>query len=70
MLRFTLTKCLHTVVKVGWIITNDPLYIRIRDAVKVQIDLAAESAITVEHDTEKITVEIKFKQQFLSYSVE
>ncbi|WP_343217855.1 element excision factor XisH family protein [Halotia branconii] len=34
--------------------TNDPLYIRISDAVKVQIDLAAENAIAAERDTEKI----------------
>ena len=49
----------NALIKDGWIITNDPLYIRISDAVKVQIDLAAESAIAAERDTEKIAVEIK-----------
>lgn len=46
-------------IKDGWTITNDPLYIRISDAFKVQIDLAAENAIAAERDTEKIAVEIK-----------
>jgi len=49
----------NALIKDGWIITNDPLYIRISDAVKVQIDLAAENAIAAERDTEKIAVEIK-----------
>lgn len=35
----------NALIKDGLIITNDPLYIRISDAVKVQIDLAAESAM-------------------------
>ena len=46
-------------IKDGWIITNDPLTIRISEAIKVQIDLAAENAIAAERDTEKIAVEIK-----------
>lgn len=46
-------------IKDGWIITHDPLTIRISEAVKLQIDLAAESAIAAERDTEKIAVEIK-----------
>ena len=46
-------------IKDGWIITNDPLYIRISEAVKVQIDLAAESAIAAVRGSEKIAVEIK-----------
>jgi glucose-6-phosphate 1-dehydrogenase len=46
-------------IKDGWIITNDPLTIRISEVVKVQIDLAAENAIAAERDTEKIAVEIK-----------
>ncbi|MGI2906926.1 element excision factor XisH family protein [Tolypothrix sp. VBCCA 56010] len=32
-------------IKDGWIVTHDPLTIRISEAVKLQIDLAAESAI-------------------------
>lgn len=35
----------NALIKDGWIITNDPLTIRISEAVKVQIDLAAENAI-------------------------
>jgi glucose-6-phosphate 1-dehydrogenase len=46
-------------IKDGWIITHDPLTIRISEAVKLQIDLAAESVIAAERDTEKIAVEIK-----------
>ncbi|NJS12686.1 MAG: fatty-acid oxidation protein subunit alpha [Microcoleus sp. CSU_2_2] len=43
----------------GFGITHDPLTIRISEAVKLQIDLAAESAIGAERDSEKIAVEIK-----------
>jgi hypothetical protein len=49
----------NALIKDGWKITNDPLTIRISEAVKVQIDLAAETAIAAERDTEKIAVEIK-----------
>jgi len=49
----------NALIKDGWIITNDPLYIRISEAVKVQIDLAAESAIAAERGDEKIAIEIK-----------
>ena len=49
----------NALIKDGWIITNDPLIIRISEAIKVQIDLATESAIAAERDTEKIAVEIK-----------
>jgi len=46
-------------IKDGWKITHDPLTIRISEAVKLQIDLAAESAIAAERNSEKIAVEIK-----------
>jgi XisH protein len=49
----------NALIKDGWIITNDPLTIRISEAVKVQIDLAAENAIAAERGIEKIAVEIK-----------
>ncbi|BAZ11195.1 fdxN element excision controlling factor protein [Calothrix sp. NIES-4071] len=49
----------NALIKDGWTITNDPLTIRISEAVKVQIDLAAENAIGAERDSEKIAVEIK-----------
>ncbi|MDZ8186751.1 MAG: XisH family protein [Nostoc sp. ChiSLP02] len=49
----------NALIKDGWNITHDPLTIRISEAVKLQIDLAAESAIAAERDSEKIAVEIK-----------
>ena len=49
----------NALIKDGWIITDDPLTLRISEAIKVQIDLAAENAIAAERDTEKIAVEIK-----------
>jgi hypothetical protein len=45
--------------KDGWTVTHDPFVIRISEAIKLQIDLAAESAIAAERDSEKIAVEIK-----------
>ncbi len=49
----------NALIKDGWIITSDPLIIRISEAIKVQIDLAAENAIAAERNAEKIAVEIK-----------
>ncbi len=49
----------NALIKDRWNITHDPLTIRISEAVKLQIDLAAESAIGAERDSEKIAVEIK-----------
>ena len=49
----------NALIKDGWKITHDPLTIRISEAVKLQIDLAAENAIAAERDSEKIAVEIK-----------
>ena len=49
----------NRIIKDGWKITHDPLTIRISEAVKLQIDLAAETAISAERDSEKIAVEIK-----------
>ncbi len=49
----------NALIKGGWKITHDPFTIRISEAVKLQIDLAAESAIAAERDSEKIAVEIK-----------
>ncbi|MEH2420022.1 MAG: XisH family protein [Nostoc sp.] len=46
-------------IKDGWIITHDPFTIRISEAIKLQIDLAAENTIAAERNTEKIAVEIK-----------
>ncbi|MEY3328140.1 MAG: hypothetical protein RLZZ115_1021 [Cyanobacteriota bacterium] len=49
----------NALIKDGWNITHDPLTIRISESIKLQIDLAAESAIGAEKDSEKIAVEIK-----------
>jgi hypothetical protein len=49
----------NALIKEGWNITHDPLTIRISEAVKLQIDLAAETTIAAERDSEKIAVEIK-----------
>jgi hypothetical protein len=49
----------NALIKNGWNITHDPLTIRISEAVKLQIDLAAETTIAAERDSEKIAVEIK-----------
>ncbi|MBD2447703.1 XisH family protein [Nostoc sp. FACHB-152] len=46
-------------IKDGWFITHDPFTIRISEAIKLQIDLAAENAIAAQRNTEKIAVEIK-----------
>ena len=48
----------NALIKDGWIITDDPLTLRISEAIKVQIDLEPENAIAAEPDTEKIAVEI------------
>jgi hypothetical protein len=45
--------------KDGWNITHDPFIIRISEATKLQIDLAADSALAAERNSEKIAVEIK-----------
>ncbi|NEO83870.1 MAG: fatty-acid oxidation protein subunit alpha [Spirulina sp. SIO3F2] len=45
--------------KEGWQITHDPFMIRISEAVKLQIDLAAQSTIAAQRESQKIAVEIK-----------
>lgn len=49
----------NALIKDGWNITHDPFTIRISEAIKLQIDLAAENAIAAERGYEKIAVEIK-----------
>lgn len=49
----------NALIKDGWTITHDPLTIRISEAVKLQIDLAAETILAAERGSEKIAVEIK-----------
>lgn len=49
----------NALIKDGWNITHDPLTIRISEAIKLQIDLAAETMLAAERDSEKIAVEIK-----------
>lgn len=46
-------------IKDGWTITHDPYAIKISEAIKIQIDLGAESTIAAQRDQEKIAVEIK-----------
>lgn len=46
-------------IKEGWTITHDPYSIKISEAIKIQIDLGAESIIAAQRDQEKIAVEIK-----------
>ena len=49
----------NALIKDGWRITHDPYPIRISAAIKLQIDLAAESTVAAERGNEKIAVEIK-----------
>ncbi|MEM9219581.1 MAG: XisH family protein [Cyanobacteria bacterium P01_F01_bin.150] len=52
--------CVKTaLMKDGWTITHDPLLVPISEAVKLQIDLGAESTIAAQRAQEKIAVEIK-----------
>ncbi|MEB3192084.1 MAG: XisH family protein [Snowella sp.] len=48
----------QALIKDGWIITNDPLTIRI-DRVKLEIDLGAEKVFAAEKNGQKIAVEVK-----------
>ncbi|NEO23882.1 MAG: fatty-acid oxidation protein subunit alpha [Moorea sp. SIO1F2] len=45
-------------IKDGWIITHDPLYLDFDNA-RIQIDLAGEKLIAAEQGLEKIAVEVK-----------
>ncbi|NET45388.1 XisH family protein [Okeania sp. SIO2B3] len=45
--------------KDGWTITNDPLFIKLTQQFKINIDLEAEKFIVAEKATQKIAVEIK-----------
>ncbi len=49
----------HALEKDGWLITHDPFMIQISEAVKLKIDLGAETTIAAQRDHEKIAVEIK-----------
>jgi hypothetical protein len=60
----------HNTVKIalekdGWIITDDPLFIKI-DKIEFYVDLAAERMLAAEKAGEKIAVEVK---SFLGLSV-
>ena len=48
----------HALEKEGWIVTNDPLFLRF-GGVDMYIDLAAEQLMSAEKNGEKIAVEIK-----------
>ncbi len=45
--------------KDGWTITHDPLFIKLTEQFKINIDLAAEKLLTAEKDTQKVAIEIK-----------
>jgi hypothetical protein len=49
----------HALEKDDWLITHDPFTIQISEAVKLKIDLGAESTIAAERGQEKIAIEIK-----------
>jgi len=54
----------HSTVKValqkdGWVITHDPLHLKIGTAIEMYIDLAAEKIIAAEREGCKIAVEVK-----------
>jgi hypothetical protein len=44
--------------KEGWVITQDPLFIKVED-IEFYIDLGAERIIAAQKNTQKIAVEIK-----------
>jgi XisH protein len=48
----------HALEKEGWVITDDPLFIRF-GTVEMYIDLGAERVLAAERGEEKIAVEIK-----------
>ncbi len=45
--------------KDGWTITNDPLFLKLTQQFKINIDLEAEKFLVAEKATQKIAVEIK-----------
>ena len=49
----------NALVKDGWNITDDPLYLKISEKIDIYIDLGAEKLISAEKEGEKIAVEIK-----------
>ncbi len=55
----------NALVKDGWTITDDPLYLH-NDDFRAFVDLGAERVIAAQRDKEKIAVEIK---SFVGYSV-
>ena len=53
----------NALIKDGWIITDDPLYLRLTKGKKLFIDLGAQQLIAAEKGLEKIAVEIKSFRQ-------
>ncbi len=45
--------------KDGWLITDDPLHLRIGGVIDMYVDLGAEKVIAAQKDGQKIAVEIK-----------
>ncbi|PPJ64743.1 hypothetical protein CUN59_03375 [Cuspidothrix issatschenkoi CHARLIE-1] len=48
----------NALIKEGWMITNDPLFIQF-GGVDLYVDLGAEKMLAAEKDNQKIAVEIK-----------
>jgi len=53
----------NAVLKDGWIITDDPLRIRLARGRRLFVDLGAERLLAAERGTEKIAIEIKSFQR-------
>lgn len=49
----------NALIKDGWTITDDPLYLKISERIDIYIDLGAEKLLSAEKEGEKIAVEIK-----------
>jgi XisH protein len=49
----------NALIKDGWKITDDPLYLKISEKIDIYIDLGAEKLLSAEKEGEKIAVEIK-----------
>ncbi|MDY6938957.1 MAG: XisH family protein [Cyanobacteriota bacterium] len=54
----------HHAVRIGlekqqWVITQDPLYLKLSAKVEMYIDLAAEKLLSAQKDDRKIAVEVK-----------
>lgn len=56
----------NALIKEGWNVTHDPLFVKLDESTTVQVDLGAERLLAAEKAGEKIAVEIK---TFLGHSL-